>query len=160
LLLYNKAIKRKSLIGETLADVVESLYLCVGAGLAFSGALDRVAKQNEGPIPEEFGRVLNEMQVGKSRSDSLLSMSERCGQRELTKFVQTINQIDKHGIPISSALKEIAKDLRLERRAKAREMGQKIPVKILAPIMLCFLPCVVIIVLTPAAVSITNGIMK
>ena len=41
-----------------------------------------------------------------------------------------------------------------ERYARAREQAQKVPLKILMPLMLCLLPALFIIILGPAAYSI------
>jgi tight adherence protein C len=47
--------------------------------------------------------------------------------------------------------------MRSKRRDRAREQAQKVPVKILGPVMLCFLPGIFIVILGPAMVSITRA---
>jgi tight adherence protein C len=65
-------------------------------------------------------------------------------------------QVDRFGIPVSSVLSEQSTEMRAGRRESAREQGQKVPLKILAPIMVCFLPCVLIIILGPAILGILS----
>ncbi len=66
---------------------------------------------------------------------------------------------DSLDIPIVGVLREQARQLRAKRCARAREAAQKVPVKILAPLMLCFLPGLFIIILRPAAVTVVEWLV-
>ena len=103
-------------------------------------------------------RVNTQVQIGQARSEALMEMAERTGSKPMLSFVNAVVQVDRYGIPISGALREQAIEMRSERRSLAREKGQKVPIKILGPIMICFLPCVVIIVLAPAIIGIISGL--
>ena len=59
---------------------------------------------------------------------------------------------------ISSVLAEQAQVMRDQRRDRAREQGQKVTVKILAPLMVCFMPAMFIIVIGPAIVDLVTGL--
>jgi tight adherence protein C len=63
-------------------------------------------------------------------------------------------QVDKIGVPVATVLREQAREMRAKRFARAREQAQKVPVKILMPLMLCLLPALFVIILGPAAYSI------
>ncbi len=157
ILLQNKVLKRKELIARSLPDAIDMLLMCVNAGLAFPAALSKVAETQSGPVAEEFFRVTKEVQLGKSRADALIAMGNRTNEPRVRKFVSAMVQVDKFGIPITSVLTEQALSMRTARRESAREQGQKVPLKMLAPIMLCFLPCVVVIILGPAALGIMQA---
>ena len=157
ILLVNRVEKRKTLISEQLPEAIDLLSMCVSSGLAFPNALSKVSEMQRGPVSEEFARVNTQVQIGQSRSDALIEMAERTGSKPMFRFVNSVVQVDRFGIPISGALREQAIEIRAERRSLAREKGQKVPIKILGPIMLCFLPCVVIIVLAPAMIGIISG---
>ena len=154
ILLQNEVLKRKELIVRGLPDAIDMLLMCVNAGLAFPAALSKVAETQSGPVAEEFFRVTKEVQLGQSRADALLAMANRTNEPRVRKFVSAMVQVDKFGIPVSSVLTEQALEMRLARRESAREQGQKVPLKILAPIMLCLLPCVIVIILGPAVLGI------
>lgn len=158
LLLQNKVLKRKEMIANTLADAIDMLQMCVNAGLAFPAALSKVAETQSGPVAEEFARVTAEVQLGQARSDALQAMADRTQEEHVQKFVGSMMQVDRFGIPIGNVLIEQSKEMRAARRERARERGQKVPVKILAPIMLCFLPSVLIIILGPAVISIMKAL--
>ena len=157
ILLKNRILKRKKLLADSLPDAIDMLQMCVGAGLAFPSALSRVAETQEGPVAQEFARVTAEVQLGQSRVEALRDMAERTQEPHIAKFVSSMSQVDAFGIPISNVLLEQSKQMRLVRRDRAREKGQKVPIKLLAPIMLCFLPSVVVIILAPAFLSILRA---
>jgi Flp pilus assembly protein TadB len=157
LLIYNKVIKRREKFEDTFPDAIDLLSMCVNAGLAFPGALARVADTQKGPVPEEFSRVRMEVQLGKDRNQALLEMAGRVKVESLREFVSAVSQVDRFGIPISRALQEQSRELRAKRTARGREKAQKVPIKILGPVMICFLPCVLLIVLGPAIIGIMRA---
>ncbi|MFM8448341.1 MAG: type II secretion system F family protein [Candidatus Nanopelagicaceae bacterium] len=156
ILLQNKVLKRKEELANTLPDAIDMLQMCVNAGLAFPAALTKISETQSGAISEEFSRVTAEVQLGKSRQEALLAMAERTREPNIHKFVNSMAQVERFGIPIGNVLTEQSKEMRAKRRESARESAQKVPVKILAPIMLCFLPTVLIVVLGPAVVMLVK----
>ncbi len=153
LLIYNEALSRTEEITLGLPDALDMLNLCVESGLSLQAALARVADIQQGPVAAEFGRVLHEMQLGVSRADAFEALATRTKQQDLQRFVGAMLQVDKVGIPVGSVLKEQSLTMRDKRHARAREQAQKVPVKILGPLLLCFLPCLFIIILGPAAIT-------
>lgn len=156
LLIYNSGLHRTTLIQRELPDAIELLSLCVQSGMGFQAALAQVAAYQHGPVAQEFARVLREMQLGQSRQTALESLSRRSRQEDLSRFVTAVLQADRLGIAISGILNEQAAEMRAKRRDRARERAQKVPVKILLPVIVCFLPGIFIIVLGPAAVDLAR----
>jgi tight adherence protein C len=156
LLLYNRGLKRDEDIALHLPDALDMLNLCVESGLSFQAALGQVASNQTGPVAEEFALVLQEMQYGRSRGQSLSALSGRTRQADVHRFVNAMLQVDKLGVPVATVLREQAKEMRAKRYSRAREQAQKVPVKILMPLMLCFLPALFVIILGPAAYSIAK----
>lgn len=157
-LIYSKGQKRTAEIIRTLPETIDLLNMTVGAGLGFQAGLDRISRSDFGPLSDEFRRVLGEVRLGASRTQAFAAMSQRINRPELRSFTNAISQVEKLGIPITSALQDQASAMRIERKEKAREIAQKLPVKILAPIMLLLLPSVLVIVLAPAVFTIMNSI--
>ena len=156
-LTYNTGTKRSMELDQTLPDAIDILNLCVESGLTFQASMAQVSTILEGPISDEFARVLRQMQLGQSLIASLQDLSTRNNNDDLSRFVSVVIQADKLGIPISSVLHEQAREMRGKRRDRAREQAQKVPVKILMPVMLCFLPGIFIVILGPAVVSIIRA---
>jgi tight adherence protein C len=160
LLVYNAGLRRTEEIRLGLPDALDLLDLCVESGLSLQSAMGRVAQAQEGPVAEEFARVLQEMRLGVARSAALQSLVDRATESDLKQLVSAIMQAESLGIPIAAVLREQAREMRAKRTARAREAAQKVPVKILAPLMLCFLPGLFIIILGPAAIAAFEWFMS
>ncbi|HVB46179.1 MAG TPA: type II secretion system F family protein [Streptosporangiaceae bacterium] len=157
-LLYNAGIKRQALIVSALPDALDMLTVCVEAGLGFDGALAQVARNTGGPLAEEFARALQEMQIGRSRTQSLRGMVDRTTVPELRSFVSALVQASELGIPVGRVLREQAGEMRIRRRQRAEEKAQKVPVKIMFPLIICLFPALLVIVLGPGVVSIAHAL--
>src|SRR5437763_3794391 len=159
LLLYNTGIKRQARIQYALPDSMDMLTVCVEAGLGFDAAMARVTQNTSGPLAAEFGRALHEMQIGKSRTEALRALAARTTVAELRAFVSALVQAGDLGIPVADVLREQAKEMRLNRRQRAEEKAQQVPVKILCPLIGCLFPALFVIVIGPGALSIVNSML-
>jgi tight adherence protein C len=139
---------------------LDLLTISVEAGLAFDAAVSQVARNSEGPLADEFFRVLQEMQIGMGRTDAMRALGERTDVEELQGFVTAMVQADAFGIPIANVLRVQAKEMRIKRSQRAEEKAQKVPVKILFPLIFCILPCLFIVVLGPAAINIYEALLS
>ena len=86
ILLYNAGQKRSTLIRDGLPDAMDLLTISVEAGLGFDQAVSRVSKESEGPLGQEFARLLQEMQLGVGRADAMRAMGERTSLPDLKSF--------------------------------------------------------------------------
>lgn len=153
LLIKNMGIKRQEQIQRTLPDSLDMLTISVEAGLAFDGALSQVARNTTGPVGAEFSRVLQEMRFGKARGDAFRSLQNRTTVPEFRSFVAAIVQADAFGIPIANVLRSQSKEMRLKRRQHAEEKAQKVPLKIMIPVVMCIFPALFVVVLGPGIIS-------
>jgi tight adherence protein C len=155
-LLYNAGLKRQERIQVNLPDAMDMLTICVEAGLGFDAALSQVARNTSGPLAAELARMLQEMQIGKSRTEALRAMADRTTAPELRSFVSALVQAGELGISIASVLREQAKEMRLRRRQRAEEQAQKVPVKILFPLIACLFPALFVVIIGPGVISIAH----
>ncbi len=158
LLLYNAGLKRQAKIQLALPDTLDMLTVCVEAGLGFDAALMQVARNTDGPLAGEFARVLQETQIGNTRSQALRGMADRTTVRELRAFVTALIQAGELGIPIAGVLREQAREMRLRRRQRAEAMAQKVAVKICFPLVSCLFPALFVIVIGPGAINIVHAL--
>jgi tight adherence protein C len=159
IVLYQVAYNRSERIRRDLPDSMDLLSISVEAGLPFDSALSQVARNTRGPLADELFRVLQEMQIGLGRIDALRALAERTNVAELRGFVAAVVQADQFGIPIASVLRVQSKDMRLRRSQHAEEQAQKVPVKILFPLVFCIMPSLFIVVIGPAAISAYHNLI-
>jgi tight adherence protein C len=157
LYLYQKAYGRSAEMQRALPDAIDLLTISVESGLGFDAAVAQVARNTEGPLAEEFARMLQEMQIGRGRSEALRSLADRSGLPDLRGFVSAMVQADAFGIPVGQVLRVQSSEIRVKKRQWAEEQAQKVPVKILVPLIFCILPTLFIAVLGPAGISIMDN---
>jgi tight adherence protein C len=150
--LYQRAHDRAEQMQKALPDALDLLTISVEAGLGFDAALSQVARNTDGPVSQEFARVLTEMQIGMGRSQAMRALGERTTLAELRGFANAMVQADAFGIPVGQVLRVQSSEMRLKRRQHAEEKAQKVPVKMMVPLIFCILPTLFIAVLGPAAI--------
>ncbi len=157
LYLYQLGYDRTDKMRRALPDALDLLTISVESGLGFDAALAQVARNTEGPLADEFARVLQEMQIGLGRAAAMRALGDRTHVPELRGFVSSMVQADALGIPIAQVLRVQSREIRTKRRQRAEEQAQKVAVKILIPLIFCILPCLFIAVLGPAGIGIMQA---
>jgi len=156
LVLYDISERRQDRIRRTLPDILDVLTVSVEAGLGFDAALAQITRYGRGPLAGEFARVLQEMQIGRSRVEALRALGQRTSVTELRAFCAIVVQASELGVPIANVLREQAAQMRIRRRQRAEELAQKVPVKILFPLIFCLFPALFIVVLGPGVINILH----
>lgn len=157
LYLYQKIHDRSAELLRALPDAIDLLTISVESGLGFDAAVQQVARNTEGPLAEEFSRVLREMQIGQGRADALRALGERTNVADVRSFVGAMVQADSFGIPVAQVLRVQSNEMRVKRRQRAEEKAQQVPVKITVPLIFCILPTLFIAVMGPAVLSIMDS---
>src|SRR6266498_196874 len=152
--LGQRAIRRQDEIRRALPDTLDLLTVSVEAGLGLDAAMAHVRKNVPGPLSDEIGRMLQEVQLGVPRQEALRNLANRSDVKELKAFVISIVQADIFGISISKVLRSQARELRIKRRQRAEEQAIKVPVKLLFPLIFCILPSLFVVLIGPAAIRI------
>lgn len=148
---------RTEAIEIQLPDVLDQLTISIEAGLGYEAALSRLVATSDGPIIEEFRRVLQDIRLGLPRDGALQALADRSESKDLRNFASALAQSTRHGLPITSVLRAQASEAREKRRYRAEEKAMKIPVKVLGPLILCILPTLFIILMGPAAIRISDA---
>lgn len=149
--------RRKTEIIKKLPDALDLMTICVDAGLTFDGAMDKVYAKWDDPLSIEFGRVIYEMQLGKSRRQALRDMVDRIDVADVTSFVASVLQADQLGVSIGKVLRIQSEQMRVRRRQRAEEKAQQAPIKMLFPMVFLIFPAMFIVLLGPAGFQIIRS---
>jgi tight adherence protein C len=148
------AARRQKEIQHQLPDVMDLLTISVEAGLGFDAAMAQVVKNVPGALADELKRLLQEIQIGVGRAEAFRHLGDRTNVPELQSFVLSMIQADLFGVSIANVLRAQSKELRLKRRQRAEETAQKVPVKMLFPMIFLVMPAMFIVLLGPGIIKI------
>jgi tight adherence protein C len=149
--------RRKDAIIKKLPDALDLMTICVDAGLTFDGAMAKVDEKWDDPLAEAFGRVIYEMQLGKTRRQALRDMVARIEVPDVTSFVASVLQADQLGVSIGKVLRIQSEQMRIRRRQRAEEKAQQAPIKMLFPLVFLIFPAMFIVLLGPAGFQLIRS---
>ena len=150
--------QRHGAIQADAADTIDQLTICVEAGLGFDAALARVATATEGPLNDELRHTVSDIQAGVPRAQALRALSDRAQVIEIRQLVTALLQAQKHGVPMAETLRIQSAEMRLKRKQRTEEKAAKLTVKMLFPIIVCFMPVFIIIAVVPALISVFSAL--
>ena len=142
-----------------MPDALDLLTISVEAGLGFDAAMAKVHEKWINELALEFGRVIQEIRLGKLRRDALRDMSDRLGVSEMSSFVAAVIQSEQLGVSMAKVLRIQSDQMRVRRRQMAEEEAHKAPIKMVFPIALLIFPSIMIILLGPAAMLLLTSPM-
>lgn len=140
------ASERQEEIERNLPDFLDVLAVTVSAGLGFRTALGRVCDAYSGPLSEEVRIALQQMQLGETRREALDALARRNRSESLSSFVTALNQAEDLGAPLTSALADIAADVRHAYAQQARRQAAKAEPRLSVVLTLTLIPAALIIV--------------
>jgi len=155
--LGRKIKARQKAILKTLPDAIDLMTISVEAGLAFDGAMQRVADKWNNALSLEFQRAISEMRVGKTKRDALREIVARTGVPDLSTFVASIIQADQLGVSISKVLRVQSEQMRIRRRQRAEEQAHKAPILMMIPMVFLIFPATYIVILGPSVPKILQA---
>lgn len=161
--LLAKRIERRQLeINEGFPDALDMMLVCVEAGLGLDAAINRVGQEIVRPHPvlgQQMELVGLELRAGKPRHEALRNLADRTGVDEVRSLVTLLIQSDALGSSIAQSLRVHAEDMRIRRLLRAEEKAHKLPVKLAIPLILCVLPSLMIVIISPAALRIMDTLL-
>lgn len=142
--------RRHEEIRLQLPFVIDLLTLSTEAGLDFIGALQKVVeKTRTGPLVGEIERMLQEIQLGTTRSDSMRDMAWRIDLQEISSLVAVLVTADQMGSPLGAVLRVQSDLIRTQRFTNAEKKGAAASQKLLFPLIFFIMPAVFIMIFGP-----------
>ena len=150
--------KRVRMIEQDLPLSLDLLATLAEAGLSFDAALESVleTQRNQRPLADEFRLFRLEILTGRSRIDSLRNLKDNINVPWFSIFVSALIHAEQIGASLAATLRAQADDLRNRRRERALAQAMAVPVKLLFPLIICFLPGIMIASLGPIIFQIVQ----
>ena len=156
-ILRTRAQKRLGQIEHELPELIDLLVVTVEAGVAFAGSLQLAAERFSGPLGGELRLMYQEQRMGLTTTEALRNLLSRCDTPGIRAFVRGVVQGETLGVSIGRVMRELAVEIRKQRRAKAEERAQKAPIKMLFPLIFLIFPALFVVLLAPAAFSLLDA---
>jgi tight adherence protein C len=143
--------RRSRLIEQDLPITLELLATLSESGLAFDSALDRIltAWPSQRPLAEELRTFQMELLAGRPRVMCLRRLSRRVDLLAFTVVVSALVQAEQIGSGVADVLQRQANELRNRRLENALVRASSLPVKLLVPLVVCFIPGILVATLGP-----------
>jgi pilus assembly protein TadC len=150
--------KRIAQIEQDLPLTLDLLATLAEAGLSFDAALDRVleTQRRQRPLAEDFRLFRLEILTGRGRVNALQRLNQHVNVPWFGIFVSALVHAEQVGAGLAATLRAQADDLRSRRRERALAMAMAVPVKLLFPLVTCFLPGIMIAALGPIIFQIVQ----
>jgi tight adherence protein C len=146
-------------VNRRLPYAIDLLALGMGAGLDFPAAVRQVVEKSGAPddaLVEEFTLILQGLQLGRTRKQTLEDFSDRVPSDPVKEFVGAVVQAEMRGNPVANVLRIQAEVSRNRRSVRAEEAAAKAGVAMVAPLMLVFM-CILILIIAPMVMKLQQG---
>ncbi len=154
------ARSRQTKIRREIADVIDLLVVCVECGLGLMASIRIVGRESERQgriMGAQLSRLSAELAAGSSLGEGLRAVADRTGVEDIRTFSAILVQSEKLGTEMAQALRATADQLRVKRGMRAEEMAQKLPIKMIIPLILFLLPAMMLILAGPPAITIIRN---
>lgn len=155
--------KRTKEIRKGLPDALDLLVICAEAGLTVDAAFSRVARELGRAYPElgdEFALTAIELSFLTERRAAFENLAYRVNLESVKGVVTTMIQTERYGTPLASALRVLSAEFRNERMMRAEEKAARLPAIMTIPLILFILPTLFVVILGPAACSISDNFLN
>ena len=154
---------RQDVLRRAFPDAMDILIVCLQGGLSVMASIARVADELSVAHPVlavEFKIAERQMQLGQSAADAIRGIADRFDMGELRGMAATINQAERVGASIATALEVFAETLREKRSQRAQEQGAKAVVAMLFPTVFFIMPAMFVVILGPAGITVYESIIE
>jgi len=138
--------KRQRMVLKDLPVFLDFIVMTVEAGMNITGGIEQATQKGpQGPLAQEFTRLLRDLRSGLARAEALRRMAERMDMSQISSFTGTLIQADRVGASLGQTLRAQASQRREERFLRAEKLALEAPVKMMAPLVMFFFPLVFLV---------------
>jgi tight adherence protein C len=155
-LLYGHRKEHMFKVKMELPTALETLAAVMEGGSAFESALSNLLKESDlkHPLYLDLSIVNEAMQRGRRRAEALKLWAKRSDLVEISDLVSGMIQADQTGGSLGSVMKHHAQALLKENEAEIQRRAERLPVKMLFPMVTMILPAVMAIAAGPSFIRI------
>ncbi len=155
--LTNVASKRRDAIMRSFPDTLDMLLICVESGMSIELALQRVGQEiasSSIELAEELALTCAELSYLPERRMAYENLARRTNHPGVKSVAMALTQAERYGTPVGSALRVMAKENRDLRLSAAEKKGAALPAKLTVPMIVFFLPVLLMVIMGPAMIQI------
>ena len=155
--LKNRIIKRQASIRDAWPDALDLLLICIGSGMSIEMALRKVAAEIGGQsreLADELALVTAELAYVSDRRAVYEGLASRTGLEDIKAATTALVQADQHGTSLGDTVRMLAQESREARMTEAERRANALPPKLTVPMIVFFLPVLLAVVITPAAIQV------
>jgi tight adherence protein C len=153
-----KRRKRMELIDKQMPNMIDLLVVTIEAGLGILASMRVASESMADPLGQELRLTLQEQRMGLSVTQAIESLGRRADAQNMRIFVRSITQGERLGVSIATTMRNLSLEMRKRRRAMAEERAQKMPIKMLFPLIFFIFPALFIVILTPMIINIVDAL--
>jgi tight adherence protein C len=153
----NMIQRRQQSIMRAFPDALDLMLICVESGMSIESSFTRVAGEigsQSAELAEELALTTAELSYLPDRRQAFDNLAKRCGHPGVKAVATALNQAEKYGTPLGSALRVTANENREMRMQEAERKAASLPAKLTVPMIIFFLPCLFVVIMGPAILYI------
>ncbi len=120
---------------------------------AFRKVSDEIGSQSVA-LAEELTLTTAELSYLQDRRQAYDNLTRRAGLEGVKAVCLALQQAERYGTPLGTAMRVIAQENRDMRMAEAEKKAAALPPKLTVPMILFFLPVLFVVILGPAAIRV------
>ncbi len=153
----NTISNRQMSMQRAFPDALDLMLICVESGMSIEHAFRKVGTEigaQSIPLAEEFALATAELSYLPDRRTAYTNLSQRTGLEGVKQISTVLIQAEKYGTPLGQALRITAQESRDMRMMEAEKKAAALPPKLTVPMIVFFLPVLMVVVLSPAAIQV------
>jgi tight adherence protein C len=156
IMLKNQIQKRQLSIKRAFPDSLDLLLICVESGMSIEHAFRRVSAEigtQSIALAEELVLTTAELSYLQERRQAYENLGTRTGIESVKSVTTALVQAERYGTPLGTALRVLAQESRDMRMAEAEKKAMSLPPKLTVPMIIFFLPVLMIVIMMPAVIQ-------
>ena len=157
---YYVELKRRARmdkVDKQMPDMIDLLVVTIEAGLGILASMRVASESMADTLGQELRLTLQEQRMGLSVGQAIESLGRRADCGNMRIFVRAITQGERLGVSMGTTMRNLSLEMRKRRRAMAEEKAQKMPIKMLFPLIFFIFPALFIVILTPMIINMVEA---